>query len=130
MILLKQLSSAQEDPEGFVNATHGPVIKKFFHYRTQTGNEVGIILENRKGEVVGIEVKSSQTISSEDRRGLDILSQELGNKMVLGIFFILEMKLFDCERSHSSTFFYYLGVLKKKTLFSKTLMLFLLLFLC
>ncbi len=60
-----------------------------YHYRTQTGSEVDIVLENRKGQIVGIEVKSSQTISSEDWKGLDILGEEMEDKMVRGIIFYL-----------------------------------------
>lgn len=56
-----------------------------YHYRTQTGSEVDIVLENRAGKVVGIEVKSAETISSEDWKGLDVLDAELGNNMVRGI---------------------------------------------
>jgi len=56
-----------------------------YHYRTQTGNEVDIILENRAGQIVGIEVKASETISSEDWKGLDVLGSEMGEKMIRGI---------------------------------------------
>jgi predicted AAA+ superfamily ATPase len=56
-----------------------------YHYRTQTGVEVDIVLENRAGQIVGIEVKASETISSEDWKGLDLLGEEMGDKMVRGI---------------------------------------------
>ena len=58
---------------------------ELYHYRTQTGIEVDIILENRAGQIVGIEVKSSETISSEDWKGLNILGEEMGDKMIRGI---------------------------------------------
>lgn len=58
---------------------------KLYHYRTQTGFEVDIILENRAGQIVGIEVKSSETITSEDWKGLNVLGDEMGDKMVRGI---------------------------------------------
>lgn len=56
-----------------------------YHYRTQTGVEVDIILENRLGQIVGIEIKSAETISPEDLKGLKILKEEMGNKMVRGV---------------------------------------------
>ncbi|HSW86560.1 MAG TPA: ATP-binding protein [Rhabdochlamydiaceae bacterium] len=58
---------------------------EFYHYRTQTGIEVDIVLENRAGQIVGIEIKSSETISGEDWKGLDILGEEMGDKMIRGI---------------------------------------------
>ena len=56
-----------------------------YHYRTQTGAEVDIVLENRAGQIVGIEVKGSETISSGDWKGLYTLGQEMGDKMIRGI---------------------------------------------
>lgn len=58
---------------------------KLYHYHTQTGGEVDIILENRAGQIVGIEVKSSETIGSKDWKGLKLLEKDLGEKMVRGI---------------------------------------------
>ncbi len=58
---------------------------ELYHYRTQTGAEVDIVLENRAGQIVGIEVKSSETISAEDWKGLNILGDEMGDKMIRGI---------------------------------------------
>lgn len=41
-----------------------------YHFRTQNGEEVDIILQDRKGSFVGIEVKSSSTVSLKDFKGL------------------------------------------------------------
>lgn len=49
------------------------------HFRTTTGNEVDIVLEAATGELVGIEIKASQTISASDFKGLKVL-QELSPK--------------------------------------------------
>lgn len=56
-----------------------------YHYRTQTGIEVDLVLENRAGQIVGIEVKASETISSEDWKGLNVLGEEMGDKMIRGV---------------------------------------------
>lgn len=69
-----------------------------YHYRTQSGAEVDIILENRKGEIVGIEVKSSQTLSSEDWKGLDVLSKEMEGKMVRGVIFYLGQEIVSFQK--------------------------------
>jgi predicted AAA+ superfamily ATPase len=58
-----------------------------YHYRMHTGAEVDLVLENRAGQIVGIEVKATETISSDDWKGLSVLSEEMGEKMVRGIIF-------------------------------------------
>ncbi|MBA3058692.1 MAG: ATP-binding protein [Gammaproteobacteria bacterium] len=41
-----------------------------WHYRTQNHIEVDFILENRLGQITGIEVKASSTVDSKDFKGL------------------------------------------------------------
>lgn len=60
---------------------------EFYHFRTQRGIEVDIVMENRAGQIIGIEVKASETITSDDWKGLEILGEEMGEKMVRGIIF-------------------------------------------
>jgi uncharacterized protein len=55
------------------------------HYRTRDGVEVDIVLEDRRGRVVGIEVKASSTVRSDDFRGLRHLADRLGPDLVAGI---------------------------------------------
>jgi predicted AAA+ superfamily ATPase len=56
-----------------------------YHYRTTTGREVDILLENAAGQLVGLEVKASATVVRKDFSGLDALSEDTGNKLVRGI---------------------------------------------
>jgi predicted AAA+ superfamily ATPase len=58
---------------------------EMYHYHTQTGTEVDIVLENREGQIVGIEVKGSESISAEDLKGLNALQEDVGDKMIRGI---------------------------------------------
>lgn len=59
---------------------------RIFHYRTVQGSfEVDIILEDAAGHVVGIEVKSSETIHAGDFKGLKNLQETAGKKFVRGI---------------------------------------------
>jgi predicted AAA+ superfamily ATPase len=44
-----------------------------------------MILENNRGEVVGIEVKASKTVTAKDLRGLEFLEANLGKRFVRGI---------------------------------------------
>ncbi len=56
-----------------------------FHFRTLTGNEVDLLLEDEEGRIVGIEVKASATPSSSDFKGLKILAECAGDKFARGI---------------------------------------------
>ncbi len=57
----------------------------FSHYRTRDQDEVDIIIEDRRGRVVGIEVKASATVKSDDFRGLRQLQEAVGDRFVRGL---------------------------------------------
>ncbi len=57
----------------------------FSHFRDKDGNEVDLVIENRRGEIVGIEVKASATLSSADFSGLRKLAAACGSNFVHGI---------------------------------------------
>ncbi|MCL2464472.1 MAG: ATP-binding protein [Micrococcales bacterium] len=54
------------------------------HFRTKDKVEVDIVLENRLGEVIGIEVKASSTPVPEDFRGLRNLADRVGDDFLAG----------------------------------------------
>jgi len=56
-----------------------------FHYRTEGGREVDIVLEDSKGRIVGIEVKAAMAVGSNDVTGLKDLREAAGDKWVRGI---------------------------------------------
>lgn len=58
---------------------------ELFHYRTKDQVEVDVVLENRQGQVVAIDVKAASTVRAEDFRGLSHLSGRLGDDLVVGI---------------------------------------------
>jgi len=58
---------------------------RFSHFRDKDKNEVDIVLENRRGEIVGIEVKSSATVSASDFAGMRKLAQACGQKFIQGL---------------------------------------------
>ena len=58
---------------------------QLFHFRTQTGQEVDLVMENAAGRVVGVEVKSSATVGSRDFRGLRALAEASGDRFRRGI---------------------------------------------
>lgn len=55
-----------------------------YHYHDRDGHEVDAVLEDNSGRVVGIEVKSAQSVRSEDLTGLRYLKQKLGSRMHAG----------------------------------------------
>lgn len=55
------------------------------HYRDQSRYEVDAVLENRAGQVVGIEVKAATTVGLDDFRGLRRLADRLGDDFISGI---------------------------------------------
>ncbi len=56
-----------------------------FHYRTEGGREVDIVLEDAKGRIVGIEVKAAMAVGSGDVAGLKDLREAAGSKWLRGI---------------------------------------------
>jgi hypothetical protein len=55
-----------------------------YHYHDRDGHEVDAILEDNSGRVVGIEVKSAQSVRAEDLAGLRYLKVKLGSRMHAG----------------------------------------------
>jgi hypothetical protein len=76
--------------EGFVLAelarqlTWSTVRAELSHYRTKDGVEVDVVLEDRRGRVVGVEVKASATVRAEDFSGLRHIAARLGNDFRAG----------------------------------------------
>jgi predicted AAA+ superfamily ATPase len=57
------------------------------HYCTYTGVEVDFVLENRQGELLGVEVKSAATISSKDFSSLRQLREVTPQQFKRGVVF-------------------------------------------
>jgi predicted AAA+ superfamily ATPase len=55
-----------------------------FHFRTQTGHEVDIVLEDSTGRLVGIEVKAGATVTSQDFKGLRAFAEMTGRRFRRG----------------------------------------------
>jgi len=60
---------------------------KFYHFRDRAQSEVDIVLEDRRGRVIGVEVKAAATVTQEDFRGLRKLEGALGAKFLGGLVF-------------------------------------------
>ena len=58
---------------------------RLFHFRTQTGTEVDMVLEDRAGRLVGIKVKTAASVQRRDFRGLETLATLSGERFVRGV---------------------------------------------
>jgi hypothetical protein len=72
MELRKQIGWSRRQPE-------------MFHFRTQAGQEVDVVLEGRDGSLVGIEVKASATIGADDFKSLRAMKELTGKRFRRGI---------------------------------------------
>jgi len=70
--ILKQASWSRSQP-------------RLYHFRTTSGKEVDIVLENSRGECIGIEVKSSASVSAKDVEGLRTLQEAAKKNFVRGV---------------------------------------------
>lgn len=66
-----------------------------FHFRDRDQHEVDFVLENSRGDVVGIEVKAAASVTRRDFSGMDRLASIAGRSFAQGIV------LYDGERSLS-----------------------------
>lgn len=58
---------------------------RVFHFRTASRSECDVILENRDGRVVAIEVKAAHAVGMKDAKTLAALRDELGERFVRGV---------------------------------------------
>ncbi len=58
---------------------------QLFHFRTQAGQEVDVVLEGASGQVVGVEVKTSASVGGNDFKGLAALREIAGRKFRRGV---------------------------------------------
>jgi hypothetical protein len=58
---------------------------QLFHFRTQSGQEVDVVMEDSGGRLVGVEVKASATVTGGDFKGLHALREMTGNRLTRGV---------------------------------------------
>lgn len=58
-----------------------------FYFRTQGGQEVDVVLESREGDLIGIEVKASRTVSINDFKGLNAFAELTAERFKWGFVF-------------------------------------------
>jgi predicted AAA+ superfamily ATPase len=65
--------------------TWSSVAVELYHFRDRDGAEVDIVMESHDGKVVGLEVKSGQTVSRDDFVWLEMMRDKLGPEFVRGV---------------------------------------------
>jgi len=68
---------------------------RFYHFRDKDGSEVDIVLERGAGQLAGVEVKASATVTAADFKGLRKLKDAAGKRFTAGVV------LYDGETSAS-----------------------------
>ncbi len=58
---------------------------ELFHFRDRYDNEVDIVVEDSRGQVIGIEVKAAATVTRGDFSGLRKLAEACGKRFTLGL---------------------------------------------
>jgi len=58
---------------------------EFYFWRTASGQEVDIVLEDSAGRLVGIEIKAGATLGGSDVKGLQAMASAAGKRWVRGV---------------------------------------------
>ena len=58
---------------------------RLFHFRTEAGAEVDLVIEDRDGRLVGVEVKGTATLRPQHFAGLRALAELAGDRFVRGV---------------------------------------------
>ena len=58
---------------------------RLFHFRTEAGAAVDLVMEDRAGQLVGVEVKCTATLQSQHFAGLRALAEVAGDRFVRGV---------------------------------------------
>ena len=56
-----------------------------FHFRTSAGQEVDVVMENRRRDLVGVEIKAAATVADGDFRGLHAFADLAGKRLRAGV---------------------------------------------
>ncbi|MFZ1924811.1 MAG: ATP-binding protein [Solirubrobacteraceae bacterium] len=66
---------------------HTATAPRLRHWRGAHGEEVDIVLEDRSGRVIGVEIKSGATVKREHLRGMSKLRELAGERFLAGLVF-------------------------------------------
>ena len=56
-----------------------------YHYRTATGQEVDVVLEDDRGRLVAVEIKSAAAAGRKDFQGIERFAETVGDRFLRGV---------------------------------------------
>jgi uncharacterized protein len=68
-----------------------------YHFRSVSGEEVDTVMEDRRGRIVGLEIKASTRVSERDLRGLRFLRDSTKDRFIGGIVLYLGQSVVPLE---------------------------------
>jgi len=71
-----------------------------YHFRTQAGREVDVVLEGKNKKIIGIEVKAAVSVNADDFNGLEKLKEVAGEKFTRGIVIYLGEKVISFGKNY------------------------------
>lgn len=75
-----------------------------YHFRDRKKNEVDIVMERKNGQIIGVEVKASATITAEDFKGLFNLADFSQKQFQYGILFYSGQEILPFHRDKISLY--------------------------
>ena len=66
-------------------AGHGATLPRLFHFRSHAGDEVDVVLEDARGDIVAVEVKASRAVGAAAFRTMRLLADRLGARFRRGV---------------------------------------------
>ena len=65
--------------------TWSAIQAEVFYWRTASGQEGDVVLEDRSGKIAAVEIKATATLSGSDVRGLQVLADSAGKNWLRGV---------------------------------------------
>lgn len=79
-----------------------------YHFRDKRKHEVDMVMERDNGNIIGVEVKASATVKTQDFKGLSILAEFSGKQFEQGILFYTGQEVLPFQ--HENRTFYALPI--------------------
>ena len=69
------------------------------NYRTHAGREVDLVLEDRRGRCVAVEIKASASPTARDAAGIKAFAEALGERFLRGVVLYLGQEMVPFARN-------------------------------
>ncbi len=83
------------------------------HFRDKQKNEVDIVLERANTNVIGIEIKASASVKSQDFKGLAKLAEFAGDRFERGVLFYSGVEVLPFKQGNITFYALPIGLLSE-----------------